>query len=720
MTLTHSDVYALGYPYVLPLIPRQKKPGLPNGGGEWHGITGWAQNRYEDADRRRWTAIGAGVGFMPGHEVLVFDADTKDPVLAELIREAIEALAPNCPLRIGEAPKAAYFVRVEKGTKAKDLAFDGGHLEFRGGFTNMVLEGVHPDTQQPYTWPRPLTAFANLPFVSAAALDGLLADLKAVLPNASDTRVKNDSVEASLVDQDKLRGDPALVAAAMKAMPNPATLGYKAFVDRVYALKGALPDDLGLAEDLFGEWCDKWEGGVSKPEDQAKAWRSVKPPVKMGASWIYEQTDAMTGSSFKTKAAFDVLPDEPSEALPGIKWVDPSEWEGAAPRPREWEVVHWIPKGEVTLIYGDGGIGKTLIVHQYATCAAAGLNWLDQETRKARVMCFFCEDSEDELMRRQIDINRSLGVTMGALSEGLRIASRKYMDNLLALWDRNTGAMKRQSVWETLLRDALAFKADVLVIDTIADTYGGSEIDRGQVNAFVKSCLGRLAQEIGGSVIALGHPSMAGKASGSGTSGSTAWSNAARSRLFLRYPKGVDAGNIREMEGMKSNYGPKGALLKLRWNAGAFDVLASNMPAAEKSGPKAFQNLDGPEPVAPVASASVLSGYTTAATFGLSGKSIEGMAIDAVLAALRACSGVALNMKVNSPSYAPKVLLAREADLLAGLDRNDVEKAVRRLDKEGALVVVEVGRTATRHPVTGYAVNDNLGADKMSKLDIFG
>src|SRR5690606_16751155 len=117
-------------------------------------------------------------------------------------------------------------------------------------------------------------------------------------------------------------------------------------------------------------------------------------------------------------------------------------------KPREWEVEGWIPQGEVTLLYGDGGVGKTLLAHQYATAAAAGLPWLGQPTRRAKVMCFFCEDSEDELHRRQIDINRALGVTYADLDDNLRIASRKYGDNLFILWDRNTGAMKRQAVWE--------------------------------------------------------------------------------------------------------------------------------------------------------------------------------------------------------------------------------------------------------------------------------
>jgi hypothetical protein len=163
-----------------------------------------------------------------------------------------------------------------------------------------------------------------------------------------------------------------------------------------------------------------------------------------------------------------------------IAWLDPTNWVGEPP-PREWEVDGWIPKNEVTLLYGDGAIGKSLLIHQYATCAATGRLWLGQRTRPARVMCFFCEDDEQELHRRQYRINAMLGVGFSDLAR-LRLVSRKNEDNLLALWNRDTGAMRRQPVWEQLRDDAVAFGADVVIVDTIADTFGGSEIDRGQVN----------------------------------------------------------------------------------------------------------------------------------------------------------------------------------------------------------------------------------------------
>ena len=178
-------------------------------------------------------------------------------------------------------------------------------------------------------------------------------------------------------------------------------------------------------------------------------------------------------------------------------------------------------------MYGAGAIGKSLLIQQYATAAATGRDFLGLKTRPAQVMGFFCEDAPDELHRRQIDINRSLGVSFEEL-QNLRITSRRTGDNLLATWNRS-GEMQRSELWQQLVNDAQAFRADVVVVDTLADIFAGSEIDRAQVSSFMKACLGRMAQEVGGTVIALGHPSQSGLSSGEGISGSTAWSNAARS-----------------------------------------------------------------------------------------------------------------------------------------------------------------------------------------------
>jgi len=59
-------------------------------------------------------------------------------------------------------------------------------------------------------------------------------------------------------------------------------------------------------------------------------------------------------------------------------------------------------------------------------------------------------------------------------------------------------------------------------------------------------------------------------ASGNGTSGNTAWNNSVRSRLYLETNK--DDQDQRTLTTKKSNYGPSGGQIVLRYTAGAFIV----------------------------------------------------------------------------------------------------------------------------------------------------
>jgi RecA-family ATPase len=77
-----------------------------------------------------------------------------------------------------------------------------------------------------------------------------------------------------------------------------------------------------------------------------------------------------------------------------------------------------------------------------------------------------------------------------------------------------------------------------------------------------------------GSVTVLSHPSLAGIASGSGISGSTAWHGAFRFRQYLKGLKPSDGeqpdSDLRELEFKKNQYGPTGETIVLRYQRGLF------------------------------------------------------------------------------------------------------------------------------------------------------
>ena len=67
------------------------------------------------------------------------------------------------------------------------------------------------------------------------------------------------------------------------------------------------------------------------------------------------------------------------------------------------------------------------------------------------------------------------------------------------------------------------------------------------------------------------HPSLAGIATYTGLSGSTAWHNSVRARMYLKAAPGDDIA-LRVLECKKNNYGPVTATVLVRWKDGVYVV----------------------------------------------------------------------------------------------------------------------------------------------------
>jgi RecA-family ATPase len=131
-------------------------------------------------------------------------------------------------------------------------------------------------------------------------------------------------------------------------------------------------------------------------------------------------------------------------------------------------------------------------------------------------------------------------------------------------------------------------KPALLIVDSVAAVFGGNQNDRGQVRTFV-SMFRRLARDAGSAILLLDHPSLSGMTNGSGRAGSVDWHNATRARLHLRSTKNFDDGTGRELETMKSNYGPAGEKIALRWEDDCF-MPGDSVPTPERAA--AFAAVD--------------------------------------------------------------------------------------------------------------------------------
>ena len=255
---------------------------------------------------------------------------------------------------------------------------------------------------------------------------------------------------------------------------------------------------------------------------------------------------------------------------------NPAEWQGTKPPEREWRWDSFIPDFQATLLTGAGAAGKSLATQQMCTCVAMGLPFLGIPVKQAPALYITCEDDLEELHRRQEAICASLGITLEDTRDKLFLLSLQgEIGNELATFDGD-GTMTIAPRYQQIERTALAKGIRFVTLDNTAHTFAGNENDRHEVAAFV-NLNNRLAQAIGGSVLMVGHPNKAGDS----YSGSTAWENQVRSRLYLEIPKGEEGApvnpDMRVIRNEKANYSKRGSEVRFWWVKGAF-VADGDLP----------------------------------------------------------------------------------------------------------------------------------------------
>jgi RecA-family ATPase len=294
--------------------------------------------------------------------------------------------------------------------------------------------------------------------------------------------------------------------------------------------------------------------------------------------FLWEPSDRQNGAAAEEPRSqgedghgFFSPPGRDDERPPRI--VRPTIFVGKEPPRRAWIVQDWIPCGVATALYGKGGLGKSLLAQQLQTGTALGSTWLGLHVEQVVSLGVYCEDSEEELWRRQCDINADYGIGHDALAS-VHWMPRCGDDNILMTFARN-GVGQPTKFHKEVLNAAMDVHARLVIVDTASDTFAGNENDRGQVRQFVQRALGEIAIKTDGAVLCCAHPSRLGISSGEGDSGSTAWSAAFRSRLYLREAE-TEPGerpdtDLRILERMKANYASRGDVLRLRWRNGAIE-----------------------------------------------------------------------------------------------------------------------------------------------------
>jgi hypothetical protein len=343
-----------------------------------------------------------------------------------------------------------------------------------------------------------------------------------------------------------------------------------------------------------------------------------------------------------------------------LDWV---ELAGRAPPERRWAVKGWLGFGHITLLVGSGGIGKTLLSQQMASCIALGRSFVGEVADPLTCLMWACEDDHDELWRRQVQIAAWAGVGLESFAERLVIVPRHGLEN--ALVTAEFGRLMYSPLIAELKEQAHDLSADVVILDNVAQLFGAGENDRHAVTAFLNALSGALA---GRAIMLLAHPS---RSSGSEFSGSSAWENVARTRLYLgatlpgdKPDESEPQDNVRYLARRKANYSAKD------WRRLVYANGALTPDEPEAAG-------------------------------GLIANIRAGKAERAVFAALAKLSsmGVVASDGRRSPQYLPKIMLEYKMD--EGLNQRELTTAMRAMMVDGKIKRAEVGKYQNRTPLFG-------------------
>lgn len=203
--------------------------------------------------------------------------------------------------------------------------------------------------------------------------------------------------------------------------------------------------------------------------------------------------------------------------------------------PVQWAIKPWLPRSCVTLLAGNGGVGKSNLA--LSLCAHLSTGQPFAGLPAAQLPCLFIslEDSAAIVRWRLRAVVEQFHLDAKLLARNFRLVDGTEAQCAAFLTQgEGYGA---QLLWTKAYRELrnLAAGAQFIVIDNASDAMDANENSRSHVRTFIRG-LASVAIEQDASVLLLSHLDKTAVrlgAAGSSYSGSTAWNASVRSRLAL-------------------------------------------------------------------------------------------------------------------------------------------------------------------------------------------
>jgi RecA-family ATPase len=194
------------------------------------------------------------------------------------------------------------------------------------------------------------------------------------------------------------------------------------------------------------------------------------------------------------------------------------------------------------------------------------------------VIYLCCEDDEEEVNRRVVDMARGMSVDVSQLTD-LMIVPLAEEDAVLAAAEERSNVLTTTLLYDQIAKWAKELRPVLIILDTLADGYAASENNRMLAKQFVKA-IRKLVVPYGGTGMLLAHPSLTGMANGTGASGTTGWNNSVRWRLYMTRvvnEEGQEPDRTKRLiKVVKTNYGEDGLEILLHRADGYYVMETPN------------------------------------------------------------------------------------------------------------------------------------------------
>lgn len=404
------QLWQLGYTRLVPVVPpdaelseksslaarlragadsRGKAPGVRTKDGTWKGLQFVAMESTE-ADLEAWHEMGASSGVKTGEGLIAVDIDTADKKAAQRIYEIAAQTLGDAAVRFGRKPKCLMLYEAPTDTPYRQVRFrteteQEARVEILSEGRQFVAAGVHPATGKPYAWPRGIPRRDALTRITTDQLDAFLTAVAQAMP-------EGEIASASQADAPEQEGLKAPSWDALKrtveAMPNTSTLfpTREDYVRVAYAIKAAAPEGYELeAQELYLEWCERWEDGHNDVDVAVADWHRAKPPFRVGFDFLQNHAPNLFFEQAQDDPLDMFLPqqEKPAQNSLSILSVD----QVLDMKPPRFLIDRHLPETGFGLLYGDPGCGKSFLALDMALHVAYGLdNWhgdkIDAEHRR--------------------------------------------------------------------------------------------------------------------------------------------------------------------------------------------------------------------------------------------------------------------------------------------------------------------------------------------------